>query len=244
MGEYFNVRLPLLYIIFIKMPRHWKKYDESKKKIDSSKVYSYADSVDLLKKINLTKFDATMEIAIKTNANPKYNDQMIRSTTILPNWTWKSKRVAVYVSDDKIEEAKKSWADIVWSDSLLTDIKNGKFDFDVLLTTPESIKWLAVVAKQLWPKWLMPTPKAGTVTNNIVQSVEEIKKWKIEFRLDKTGNIHAWIWKLSFDNKKLEENLTSFIKAVEDNKPSWVKWKLIKKIVVSTSMSPGIQVEC
>lgn len=226
------------------MPKHWKKYDESKKKFDSDKIYSYAEAIELLKTINLTKFDPTVEIAVKTNANPKYNDQMIRSTTILPNGTWKSKRVAVYVWDDKLEEVKKSWADVVWSEALLTDIKNWKFDFDVLLTTPESIKWLVSVAKQLWPKWLMPTPKAGTVTTNIVQSVEEIKKGKIEFRLDKTGNIHAWIGKLSFGNKKLEENLESFLKAVEDNKPVWVKWKLVKKVVVSTSMSPGIQVEC
>ncbi|MCF7834609.1 50S ribosomal protein L1 [Candidatus Gracilibacteria bacterium] len=226
------------------MPKHGKKYDESKKKFDSDKIYSYAEAIELLKTINLTKFDPTVEIAVKTNANPKYNDQMIRSTTILPNGTGKSKRVAVYVGDDKLEEVKKSGADVVGSEALLTDIKNGKFDFDVLLTTPESIKGLVSVAKQLGPKGLMPTPKAGTVTTNIVQSVEEIKKGKIEFRLDKTGNIHAGIGKLSFGNKKLEENLESFLKAVEDNKPVGVKGKLVKKVVVSTSMSPGIQVEC
>jgi large subunit ribosomal protein L1 len=185
-----------------------------------------------------------VEIAIKTNANPKYNDQIIRATTILPHGTWKTKRVAVFVSDDKLDEAKKSWADVVWHETLLNDIKNNKFDFDILVTTPDSIRDLVVVAKQLGPKWLMPSPKAGTVTPNIAQTVQEIKKWKIEFRLDKTWNIHAGIGKLSFDSIKIEENITSFIKAVEDNKPAWVKWKLIKKIVLSTSMSPWVQIIC
>lgn len=223
---------------------HWKKYDESKKHVDSMKLYTVQEAVQLLKKVNITKFDSTVEIAIKTNANPKYNDQIIRATTILPNGTWKTKRVAVFVSDDKIDEAKKAWADVVWHETLLNDIKNNKFDFDILVTTPDSIRDLVVVAKQLGPKWLMPSPKAGTVTPNIAQTIQEIKKWKIEFRLDKTGNIHAGIGKLSFDEAKIEENINSFIKAVDDNKPSWVKWKLIKKIVLSTSMSPWIQIQC
>ena len=223
---------------------HGKKYDESQKHVDSMKLYTVQEAVELLKKVNITKFDPTVDIAIKTNANPKYNDQIIRATTILPNGTWKTKRVAVFVSDDKIEEAKKSWADVVWHETLLNDIKNNKFDFDILVTTPDSIRDLVVVAKQLGPKWLMPSPKAGTVTPNIAQTVQEIKKWKIEFRLDKTWNIHAGIGKLSFDGAKIEENISSFIKAVEDNKPSWVKWKLIKKIVLSTTMSPWIQIQC
>lgn len=223
---------------------HWKKYDESKKHVDSMKLYTVQEAVELLKKVNITKFDPTVDIAIKTNANPKYNDQIIRATTILPHGTWKTKRVAVFVSDDKIDEAKKSWADIVWHETLLNDIKNNKFDFDILVTTPDSIRDLVVVAKQLGPKWLMPSPKAGTVTPNIAQTVQEIKKWKIEFRLDKTWNIHAGIGKLSFDAAKIEENINSFIKAIEDNKPAWVKWKLLKKIVLSTTMSPWIQVEC
>ena len=223
---------------------HWKKYDESKKHVDSMKLYTVQEAVELLKKVNITKFDATVEIAVKTNANPKYNDQIIRATTILPSGTWKTKRVAVFISDDKADEAKKAWADVVWHASLISDIKNNKFDFDVLITTPESIRDLVVIAKQLGPKWLMPSPKAWTVTLNIAQTIEEIKKWKIEFRLDKTWNIHAGVWKLSFDNASIESNINSFIKAIEDNKPTWVKWKLIKKIVLSTTMSPWIQIQC
>lgn len=218
------------------MANHGKKYLESKKLVDSSKLYSVAEAVELLKKTTFTKFVPTVEIAIKTFANPKYNDQMIRSTTILPHGTGKSKRIAVFSSEDV------AGADIVGTDTLLSDIKAGKFDFDILITTAEHIRDLAPVAKQLGPKGLMPSPKAGTVVVNLGQAVEEIKKWKIEFKLDKTGNIHAPVGKTSFDDKQLEENITSFIKAVEDSRPTGVKGKLIKKIVLTTSMGPSIQI--
>ena len=224
------------------MAKHWKKYVESKKTIDSSKLYTAAEAVEIVKKGIYTKFDPTIEIAINTFANPKYNDQMIRSTTILPHWTGKTKKIAVFISEDKAADVKKAWADIAWTENLLNDIKAWKFDFDILITTPEHIRDLAVVAKQLWPKGLMPSPKAWTVVQNVEQAVEEVKKGKIEFKLDKTGNIHAPIWKGSFDSIKLQENIESFIKAVEDNKPTWVKGKLIRKIVVSSTMGPWIQI--
>lgn len=224
--------------------RHWKKYKESIKLVEATKAYSISEAVDLIKKTNYVKFDATVEMAVKTYANPKYNDQMIRATTILPNGTGKTTKIAVFVSEDKVAECKSAWADIAWSEILLNDIKAGKFDFDVLITTPDHIRDLAVVAKQLGPKWLMPSPKSWTVVQNLTQAIEEFKKWKIEFKLDKTWNIHAWIWKVSFDAKKLEENIEWFLKALEDNKPTWVKNKLIKKIVISSSMSPWIQIIC
>lgn len=221
---------------------HWKKYKEATKQVESTKAYTISEAVELLKKTSYAKFDATMEIAVKTYANPKYNDQMLRATTILPNWTWKTSRIAVFVSDDKVADCKKAWADIAWSESVLKDIKEWKFDFDVLITTPDHIRDLAVVAKQLGPKWLMPSPKSGTVVQNLDQAIEEFKKWKIEFKLDKTGNIHAGIWKMSFDAKKLEENIEGFLKAIEDHKPTGVKNKLVKKVVISSSMSPWIQI--
>lgn len=226
------------------MAKHGKKYVESKKTIDSSKLYSVAEAVELVKKTLYTKFDPTIEIAINTFANPKYNDQMIRSTTILPNGTGKTKKIAVFVSEDKAADAKKAGADIAGTDNLLNDIKAGKFDFDVLITTPDHIRDLAVVAKQLGPKGLMPSPKAGTVVQNIAQAVEEVKKGKIEFKLDKTGNIHAPVGKGSFDALKLQENIESFIKSVEESKPAGVKGKLIRKIVLSSTMGPGIQIVC
>ena len=168
---------------------------------------------------------------------------MLRATTILPHGTGKTKKVAVFITEDKADEARKAGADIAGYENLLADIKAGKTDFDVLITTPELIRELAPVAKQLGPKGLMPSPKAGTVTLNVAQAVEETKKGKIEFRLDKTGNVHALVGKLSFDNTKLIENIESLMRAIEENKPTGVKGKLVKKVVVATTMSPGVQVE-
>lgn len=225
------------------MATHGKKYTESKKLVDSTKVYAITDAVDLIKKTSTTKFDATVEIAVNTFANPKFNDQMMRGTTILPHGTGKSKKIAVFCDEDKVAELKKAGADIAGKDTLLADIKAGKLNFEVLITTPEMIRDLAVVAKQLGPKGLMPSPKSGTVVGNLAQAVEEFKKGKVEFKLDKTGNIHSSVGKSSFDAKKLEENVASFLKALEENKPVGVKGKLVKKAVLSTTMGPGVQIE-
>ena len=225
------------------MAKHGKKYVEAKKHLDALKPYPLAEAVALLKKANYAKFDATVNIAIKTYADPKYNDQMLRATTLLPHGTGKTRKVAVFVSEDKVEEAKKAGADVAGFEGLLNDIKAGKMDFDVLITTPDHIRDLAPVAKQLGPKGLMPSPKAGTVAVNIVQAVEEVKKGKIEFRLDKTGNIHAGVGKVSFDDQKIVENIEALMKAIEENKPAGVKGKLVKKAVISTTMSPGIVLE-
>ncbi len=222
---------------------HGKKYNEAAKLIDTNKRYTISDAVQLLQKLSYTKFDWSVEIAVKTFADPKYNDQMIRATTILPHGTGKSKRIAVYIGEDKAAEAKKAWADIAGTESLLKDIKDGKFDFDVLITTADHIRDLASVAKQLWPKGLMPSPKAGTVVTNIVQAVEEFKKGKMEFKLDKTGNIHAIVGKMSFSPDKLVENIQAFLNALEEHKPAGVKAKLIKKAVIAPTMGPGIQLD-
>ena len=222
------------------MKKHGKKYRESAKTVDSTKAYPIAEAVALLKKSGYTKFDGSVEIAVKTNADAKYNDQMMRWTTILPHGTGKSKRIAVFTADEA--EAKKAWADVAGTESLLADIKAGKFDFDVLLTTPEHIRDLAPVAKQLGPKGLMPSPKAGTVVANITQAVEEFKKGKMEFKLDKTGNINAAVGRLSFTEAQIEENIKAFLKALEDNKPTGVKGKLIKKVFIAPTMGPGIRI--
>jgi len=225
------------------MADHGKKYAEAKKSVDAMKAYSLEEGIALLKKVNYAKFDATVNIAIKTNANPKYNDQMIRSTTILPNGTGKTKKVAVFIGDDRIAEAKKAGADIAGSENLLQAIKAGKFDFDVLITTPDHIRDLAPVAKALGPKGLMPSPKAGTVAVDIEQAIKEVKLGKVEFRLDKTGNIHLGVGKISFDNKKLIENIQALMKSIEESKPAGVKGKLIKKVVISSTMSPAIMLD-
>lgn len=219
---------------------HGKKRKEAVKAVDTSKVYSMDEAAALLKKVGYSKFDGSIEIAVKTFADAKYNDQMIRATTILPHGTGKTKKIAVFTDDEKT--AKEAGAAIAGKDNLLNDIKAGKIDFDVLLTTPELIRELAPAAKQLGPKGLMPSPKAGTIVTNLTQAIEEFKKGKIEFKLDKTGNINATIGKISFSEKQIEENIQAFLKAIEDNKPSGVKGKLIKRIYVAPTMGPGIQV--
>ncbi len=225
------------------MPKHGKKYVNSINMIDKTKDYTVVEAVELVKKTSNVKFDASVDIAIKTNANPKFNDQMLRGTTILPHGTGKTKKVAVFVSEDKLDEAKKSGADVFGSADLIADVKAGKFNFDILLTTPDSIRDLAPIAKLLWPKGMMPSPKAGTVTTDLAKSVEEVKKWKIEYKLDKTGNIHLMVWKVSFDDDKLVDNIESVLNILEENKPAWVKWKLIRKVVLSSSMWPGVTLD-
>ena len=223
--------------------KHGKKYVQAASLIERWKAYPLEEAVKLVKQTSNVKFDATVEMAVKTNANPKYNDQVIRATTILPHGTGKSKRVAVFVTEDRLDDAKKSGADVFGSSDLLDAIKAGKTDFDILLTTPDCIRELAPIAKVLWPKGLMPSPKAWTVTNDIIKTVEEFKKWKIEFKLDKTWNIHVPVGKVSFDDAKLSENISALLSALEENKPAWVKWKLVKKVVIASSMWPGVIVE-
>lgn len=224
------------------MAKHGKKYREAAKLIDSLKQYALQDAVSLAKKVSTTKFGGSMEIAVKTFANPKYNDQMIRSTTVLPHGTGKTIRIAVYISDDKQDEAKKAGADVVWSTDLIKNIEAGNIDFDVLVTTAEYIKDLARVAKVLWPKGLMPSPKAGTVSVNLKETINEIKKGRIEFRLDKTWNIHSSVGKLWFSDDQLIENINALMKAIESNKPAGIKGKLVKKVVIAPTMWPGVQV--
>ncbi len=225
------------------MTKVGKKYKEAAKLIEKGTAYSVEKAVELVKKVSYAKFDGTVEISIKTNANPKYNDQNIRATIVLPHGTGKSKKIAVFATDDNQAEAKKAGADRVGYEDLLEDIKAEKMDFDILITTPEHIRDLAPIAKILGPKGLMPSPKAGTITQNITQTVEEFKKGKIEFRLDKTWNIHCPVGKISFGEKKLIENVEAFLSAVENNRPSGIKGKLIKKIVISPTMGPGVPIE-
>ncbi len=222
--------------------RHWKKYRAAAELVDPKKKYPLEEATSLVKKVSYTNFDWTVEIHIQTNANPKYNDQNLRWTVVLPHWTGKKVVVAAFVSDDKIEEAKKAGADIAWNVDLMADITKWDIKFDVLVTTPDMMRDLAKAARVLWPKWLMPSPKAGTVTPKISETIEEIKKWRVEFKLDKSGVIHTWIGKVSFDEKALAENAQALINAMNAAKPSGVKWTLINKVYIAPSMGPGIQV--
>lgn len=224
------------------MAKKSKKYLEVVKLVDKKKQYTVDEAAELVTKLGYTKFVPSIEIAIKTFANPKYNDQNIRATTSLPNGNGKTVKVAVYTSEDKVADVKKAGADIAGNTELLAAIEKGEFNFDVLVTSPDMMKDLAKVAKALGPKGLMPNPKAGTVAVDLASAVSEIKKGRFEFKLDKTGNIHATVGKANFSPAQLAENINAFIVAVNAHKPTGVKGKLIKKVVIAPTMGPGLTV--
>ena len=224
------------------MPKRGKKYVEAKAKVEAEKVYPLAEWVALAKDVSISKFTGSLEIHIKTNANPKYNDQLLRGTVVLPHGIGKTVKVAAFVSDEKRDEAKAAGADLIGNTEIIAQIEKGETNFDVLVTTADMMRDLAKVAKTLGPKGLMPSPKAGTVSANIGKTVDELKKWRLEYKLDKTGNIHVWVGKLDFSDEKLVENIQTLVKAMEDNKPTGVKGHLIKKITIAPTMWPGVQV--
>jgi large subunit ribosomal protein L1 len=202
------------------MAKKSKKYLEVAKLIDKKKQYSVEDASELVVKLPYTKFVPSIDVAIKTFANPKYNDQNIRATTSLPHGNGKTVKVAVYTTEDKVADMKKAGADIAGGADLLSAIEKGEFNFDVLVTSPDLMKDLAKVAKALGPKGLMPNPKAGTVAIDLIGAVSEIKKGRFEFKLDKTGNIHATIGKANFSPAQLADNLNAFIVALNSHKPT------------------------
>lgn len=225
------------------MTKIWKKYKEAKKLVDRNKKYSIEEAVELAVKSNYAKFNSSVDVNIKTFADPKYNDQVVRATTVLPHGTGKTVKIAAFVSDEMVEQAKKYGADIVGSADLLRKIEAWEINFDILVTTTDMMKDLAKVAKTLGPKGLMPSPKAGTVTNDLESTISEIKKGRVEFKTDKTGNINVWVGKINFKPEQLVENVKALLTAIDQNKPTGVKGKLIKKMVISSTMGPGIQVD-
>ncbi len=224
------------------MAKRGKKFIAAKAQVETWKKYELAEAVALAKNVSYAKFWGSLEVHVKTFADPKYNDQMIRATVVLPHGTGKKIVVGAFVSDDKLESTKKAWADVVWNSDLIAQIEKWEIAFDVLVTTNDMMRDLAKVAKILWPKGLMPSPKAWTVTTNLEQAIEEIKKWRVEFKLDKSGNIHVGVGKLSFSNDQLQANVEALMHALLENKPSGIKGKLIQKMVIAPTMGPGVPV--
>ncbi len=223
---------------------HSKRFSELKSKINKEQAYPIEEAVKLAKKTATTKFDASIEVAVRTDIDPKKSEQQIRSTVLLPHGTGKKIKIAVIAPPDKQKEAKAAGADIVGGEELIDKIaKTKKTDFDILITVPEMMKNLAKIARILGPKGLMPNPKNETVTPNIKKTVEELSKGKVSFKNDDTGNIHLSIGKASYDDQKLIENYQAFIDALKKNKPAGVKGIFIKNITISSSMGPGIKVQ-
>lgn len=223
---------------------HSARYAELKAKIDPKKTYPIEEAIKLVKETSTTKFDASIDLAIRTGIDPKKSDQQIRSIAVLPHGTGKKLKVAVVAPTDKQKEAKDAGADIVGGEEIIEQIaKTQKINFDIILTVPEMMKDMAKVAKILGPKGLMPNPKTETVTPNIKKAIEELKKGKITFKTDDTGNIHLLIGKVSFDDKKLIENFQAIKEVLNRIKPASVKGIFIQGITLSSSMGPGVKVQ-
>lgn len=217
-----------------------KKYRESLKKAELGKVYSLEEAIKQLREINYAGFDATVEIAINLNILQKHN---VRDTVALPHGTGKTVRIAVFAKAEKAKEAEAAGADFVGDADLIEKIKGGWFDFDVAVATPDMMKDVGKIGKLLGTRGLMPNPKAGTVTPNIKQTVEELKKGRVEFRADKTRIVHLGIGKLSMDDNALIENCRSLYEGVLSKRPQDLKGDYIKSVYLSSTMSPGIQVD-
>src|SRR6478736_9328527 len=224
------------------MAKKGKKYVEAAKLVDRTQTYSVQEAIELVKKTNTTKFDATVEVAFRLGVDPKKADQQIRGAVVLPNGTGKTKRVLVFAKGEKIKEAEAAGADFVGDQDLINKIQQGWFDFDVCVATPDMMAEVGKLGRILGGKGLMPNPKAGTVTFDVAKAVQEIKAGKIEYRLDKAGQIHAPIGKVSFDSVKLNENLKTLIDALNRAKPAAAKGVYLKNIAVSSTMGPSVRV--
>jgi large subunit ribosomal protein L1 len=220
-----------------------KAYRKAAEQIDRSRLYSPAQAVSLAKKTSPTKFDATVEVALRLGVDPRRADQMVRGTVNLPNGTGKTARVLVFATGDRAEEAKAAGADYVGSDDLIERIQGGFLDFDAVVATPDMMGKVGRLGRVLGPRGLMPNPKTGTVTPDVGKAVSDIKGGKIEFRVDKNGNLHFVIGRASFTEQALAENYAAALDEVIRLKPAAAKGRYLKRVTMATSMGPGIPVD-
>lgn len=225
------------------MQKRGKKYKQAISLIEKDKAYTLDEAVDLLERTNTAKFDPTVEIHFNLNIDPKYSDQMVRSTITLPNWTWKSVRIGAFDDNGNEKALLEAGATVAWGDDLVETVSQWKIDFDVAIATPAMMRKMWKVAKVLGPKGLMPNPKAGTVGDDLLAIIKELVAGKFEFKNDKQGNVHSIVGKLSFGSSKIKENIESFIKTVKEVKPAWVKGNYINTIYVCSAMGPWIKLD-
>jgi large subunit ribosomal protein L1 len=223
------------------MAKHGKKYAEAVKNVNADALYEAAEAVELVKKMATAKFDETVEVAVRLGVDPKKQDQAVRGVVVLPHGTGKTKRVLVFAKGDKAKEAEAAGADFVGDVDMINKIQQGWFDFDVCVATPDMMSEVGKLGRILGGKGLMPNPKAGTVTFDVTKAIGEIKAGKIEYRLDRAGQIHAPIGKASFDAVKLNENLKALIDALVRAKPAAAKGVYLKSAAVSSTMGPSVK---
>jgi len=220
-----------------------KRYQEAVKLVDKNKVYTIEEALEVLKKMPHPKFDETVEISCKLNVDPRKSDQMVRGSVSLPHGTGKKVKVLVFCEPEKEKEAKEAGADFVGGQDLIDKIqKENWLDFDYCISTPTMMRFVSKLGRILGPRGLMPSPKTGTVTNNLAQAIKEAKQGKVDFRMDKTGCIHAGVGKISFPLEHLKENIKVFLDTLNSLRPQAVKGEFIKSIYLSLTMSPALKI--
>ncbi|NNG02347.1 MAG: 50S ribosomal protein L1 [Desulfobacteraceae bacterium] len=225
------------------MPRRGKKYKQSRDKIDPLKKHDFDEAVRAAIDSSYSKFDETMDIAVRLGVDPRHADQMVRGSVILPNGTGKEVRVVVFAKGEKETEATEAGADFVGNDDLVEKIKSGWFEFDKAVATPDMMGSVGKIGKMLGPRGLMPNAKTGTVTFDVAKAVQELKAGKIDFRVEKAGIVHAPMGKVSFGVEKIVQNISAFLETIMRLKPTSSKGTYLKVIALSTTMGPGIKID-
>ncbi len=220
-----------------------KKYLEARSKVDREKRYDMEEALELLQQVAYAKFDETVEVALRLGVDPRHADQMVRGSVALPNGLGKKVRILVFAKGQKEKEAQEAGADYVGAEDLIENIQKGWLDFDKTIATPDVMGMVSKLGKILGPRGLMPNPKVGTVTFDIAKTVKEMKAGRVEFRVDKAGNLHIPVGKISFGKQKLLENINSLLEVVLRLKPPSSKGTYVKGVAVSATMSPGIKVD-
>nr|YP_010902959.1 ribosomal protein L1 [Hypnea flava]WCH55013.1 ribosomal protein L1 [Hypnea flava] len=226
------------------MRKHSRRFQEVLQKVDSSKLYKPIDAINLLQDLSNVKFVETIEAHIVLGLDPKYADQQLRSTVVLPKGTGKKIKIAVIAKDEQISQLLREEVDIIGSQDLIQDIKNGRLDFDKLIATPDVMPLIAKLGKILGPRGLMPSPKAGTVTTNLYDTVKQFRLGKLEYRVDRSGIVHVPFGKLNFASEDLMINLIALYNSIDKNRPPGSKGKYWKSMYLSTTMGPSVHIDC